>query len=104
VSEGLREAQNFAVTNSNAEQTKLAMAECDDEFEKLRNCGIWAWPLLSIHDQIIAEVEEDYAETVGDMMSSVFERVMDDRETGERLWRVPIRSDCEILDRWKSKD
>ncbi len=104
VSEGLREAQNFAVTASNAEQTKLAMAECEEEFERLLCVSIWVWPLLSIHDQVIAEAEEDYAEQVGEMMVNVFEHVMDDRETGERRWRVPIASDCEVLERWKAMD
>lgn len=103
-SEGLREAQNFAVTASNAEQTKLAMAECEEGFEQLLSSGIWVWPLLSIHDQVIAEVEEDYAEPVYEQMVSVFEHVQDDRETGERLWRCPIKSDGEVLDRWKNKD
>lgn len=104
VSEGLREAQNFAVTNANAEQTKLVMAECDELFNQLRESGIWAWPLLSIHDQIIAEVENNYAESVGGMMASIFKNVMVDRETGESLWRVDMESDCEVLDRWKAKD
>jgi len=102
--EGLREGQNFPVTSSNAEQTKLAMAELEVEFDRLRSSGVWCWPLLSIHDQEIAEVEEDYAEPIGGLMTSVFEHVMDDRQTGERLWRCPIKSDCEILDRWKAKD
>ena len=104
VQEGLREAQNFAVTASNAEQTKLAMAECEDRFETLRDASIRVEALLSIHDQIIAEVEEDYAEAVGDTITQVFDGVMDDKETGERLWRTPIKSDCEILDRWKAKE
>lgn len=104
VHEGLREAQNFAVTASNAEQTKLAMAECEELFEQIRDAGIWCEGLLSIHDQIIAEVETGYADAVGDQIVSIFEHVMDDRETGERLWRVPIRSDCEILERWRAKD
>jgi len=104
VEEGLREAQNFAITASNAEQTKLAMAECEELFTDLMNCGVWVWPLLSIHDQVIAEVEEEYAEAVGDQIKDIFEHVMDDRETGERLWRCPIKSDCEVLERWKNKD
>ena len=102
--EGCREAQNFAVTSSNAEQTKLAMAELEQEFNRLAACGVWVWPLLSIHDQEIAEVGEEHAELVGGLMTSVFEHVMDDRQTGERLWRCPIKSDCEVLDRWKAKD
>jgi DNA polymerase I len=104
VHEGLREAQNFAVTASNAEQTKLAMAECEELFTTLLAAGVWVWPLLSIHDQIIAEVEEYWAGHVGGDIVRIFEHVMDDRETGERLWRCPIKSDCEILDRWKSKE
>jgi DNA polymerase I-like protein with 3'-5' exonuclease and polymerase domains len=92
------------VTASNAEQTKLAMAECEEEFARIRSCGVYCEGLLSIHDQVIAEVEEEYAEYVGDLMVRVFESVMDDRETGERLWRTPIKSDCEILERWKSKE
>ena len=102
--EGLREAQNFAVTACNAEQTKLAMAECEEKFEQVRDCGVYCEGLLSIHDQIIAEVDEEYADQVGEAMVFVFEHVMDDRETGERLWRVPIKSDCEILERWKAKE
>jgi DNA polymerase-1 len=104
VSEGLREAQNFAVTASNAEQTKLAMAECEDEFEVLRANDVYCEALLSVHDQIIAEVEEDYAASVGSLMQYVFDHVMDDRQTGVRLWRTPIESDCEILERWKEKE
>jgi DNA polymerase-1 len=102
--ESLREAQNFPVTSSNAEQTKLAMAECEEKFEQVRDCGVYCEGLLSIHDQIIAEVDEEYADQVGEAMVDVFEHVMDDRETGERLWRVPIKSDCEILERWKAKE
>lgn len=104
VQEGLREAQNFAVTSSNAEQTKLAMAECENFFETLRSSGVWVESLLSIHDQIIAEVEEKNAAALGADMRQIFEGVMNDRDSGKRLWRVPIQSDCEILERWKAKD
>lgn len=100
VAEGLREAQNFAVTNANAEQTKLAHLECEEHFADMRQF-MYAELLLSIHDQLIAEVEEDCAEVAGEDMTAVFEHVMDDRKTGESLWRCPIKSDCEILDRWK---
>lgn len=103
-SEGLREAQNFAVTSSNAEQTKLAMAECEEFFERMRQADYDCEALLSIHDQIIAEVNEDVAEEVGGVVANIFAHVMDDRETGECLWRCPISSDCEVLERWKNKE
>ena len=101
VHEGLREAQNFSVTSSNAEQTKLAMAECEELFLE---SGVWSWPLLSIHDQVIAEVEEDYADVIGDEMVRIFEECMVDRQTGKDLWRCPIKAECEILERWKAKE
>ena len=104
VSEGLREAQNHAITASNAEQTKLVMAETEDTFDTFRGTGLHCEALLSIHDQIVAEVDEDYADAVGACMVGIFEHVMDDRDTGERLWRVPIRADCEVLRRWKDKE
>lgn len=103
-SEGLREAQNFSVTSSNAEQTKLAMAECEDLFQTFRDAGYHCEGLISIHDQIIAEADQDIADLVGAAMVDVFESVMDDKQTGERLWRTPIKSDCEILERWKAKE
>lgn len=104
VHEGLREAQNFSVTSSNAEQTKLAMAECEDRFQFFRDEGYYCEALLSIHDQVIAECDEEISDLVGAEMVDVFESVMDDKQTGERLWRTPIKSDCEILERWKAKE
>jgi hypothetical protein len=80
------------------------MAECEDFYTQMRDASVWCEALLSIHDQIIAEVEEDYADLVGAEMVRIFEGVMNDRDTGERLWRCPIKSDCEILTRWKAKD
>ena len=103
-SEGMREAQNFSVTSSNAEQTKLAMAECEDVFSTFRSSGYYCEALLSIHDQVIAECDEEIADLVGSEMLRIFEEVMNDRETGESLWRCVIKGDCEILERWKSKD
>jgi uracil-DNA glycosylase family 4 len=104
VEEGLREAQNFAVTNSNAEQTKLAMAECESEFEIVRENGVYCEALLSIHDQVITEVDEAYADFIGSRMTYIFEHVMDDRVTKKRMWRCLIKADCDILDRWHAKE
>jgi DNA polymerase-1 len=101
-SEGLREAQNFAVTSSNAEQIKLIMAASEEFFDNLRMAGIYCEALLSIHDQLIVEVDEYYAEMVNDNLEPLFNGVMDDYSTGERYWRCPITSDGEVLKQWKT--
>jgi len=64
---------------------------------------VWCWPLVSIHDQLIFEVEEDAAQEVDSLMKWRFNSVMDDIDTGERLFRVPIGCDGEIMERWKKE-
>ena len=77
------------------------MAECQDCYHAIQDDGFWVWPLLTIHDQLVVEVEEDICEAVRDLNSSIFSQVMIDRETGRNLWRVPIKSDGQIMSRWE---
>jgi DNA polymerase-1 len=100
--EGFREAQNFAVTSSNAEQIKLIMAQSEEFFAMLRDSGIYCEALLSIHDQLIVEIDSKYADMVNEQLENVFNDVMNDRDTGECYWRCPIASDGEVLERWKT--
>ncbi len=98
--EGLRQSQNMPVTSSAAGHLKLVMGELEEEFVRIYDGGTYVWPLLPVHDQIIAEVQEESAECIGTVMTDVFENVMVDKQTGNNLWRTPIKSDCEILERW----
>jgi DNA polymerase-1 len=102
-SAGLRQAGNMPIQSMSAGQIKLAMAECEAAFNIYLDSDIWVWPLLTIHDQIIAEVEEGWAEEVKMNMTMIFDGVMNDRQTDECLSRVPIKSDGEIMDRWKKE-
>jgi DNA polymerase-1 len=104
-SAGLRQAGNMGIQATSAGQTKLVMGQLDEDFTNIYSDGYgpWVWPLLTIHDQLVVEAEEDEAETVRDIMMDRFTHVMDDIETGESLWTVPIKSDGEILDRWKKE-
>lgn len=99
--EGERAAGNHPIQNCNAEQTKLAQIELEDALLALSESRIWAWPLLPVHDQIICEVEEDYADMALDVTKAIFEDVMRDKDTGEYLWRVAIKADGEVMDAWK---
>jgi DNA polymerase-1 len=93
---GIRQAGNMPIQSVSAGQTKLAMGELDELLEPLEN-NRSIWPLLSIHDQLIYEADEDVAEELKEIMISVFAGVMN----GE--WSVPIDADGEIMDRWKKE-
>lgn len=103
VSAGIRQAGNFPIQDLAATQLKLAMAECEDIFVGLLGRGMWVWPELPVHDQLITEVEEESAEEVGDLCREVFRGVMLNPETGEDYSRVPIEADVEVMDRWKKE-
>ena len=79
-SAGIRQAGNMPIQGCNADQIKLAMGELEQELEGLYRRGIYCWPLVPIHDQIIDECEESAADLVGSLMSYIFSRVMHDRQ------------------------
>ncbi len=97
---GIRQAGNVKDQGSCADLTRLAMASVDDRLEQLLAEGYWCWPLLTVHDELIVEAEEDVAEAVQMMIQSEMDNVMTDRQTGRNLCRVPIRSEGGILERW----
>jgi len=96
VEAGLRQAGNHRIQGTAATLMKLTMIE----MTQIQN-EIWdpahfdAEPLMTIHDELIYEVDEDEAETVGKTIS----RVMD----GCVELRVPVRSDWKVGKRWKKE-
>lgn len=102
-SQGLRQAGNMPIQSTSAGQTKLAMGALEEDFTNIYSdgAGPWVWPLLTIHDQLICEADEDIAEEIRDLQMYRFSTVMDDEATGEHLFRVPVKSDGEILERWR---
>ena len=100
---GLRQAQNMPVTASAAGKLKLAMGRLDELLEELYASGVWCWPLLTIHDAIMSEVEEEAAEEVLDLSGVAMDECMTDQDTGEHRFRVLIKSDGEIMERWKKE-
>lgn len=107
-SEGLRNSQNFPVTSLAAGQLKLGMGRADAMLQQIYDCGTWCWPLLTIHDAIMVEVEEEAGEDVMEGLGCAMDQCMTDQETGEHRFRVPIKSDGEIIEpdetglsRWK---
>ncbi len=99
-SAGLRQAGNMPVQASGAGLMKLAMGEGDVELQRILDMGIWVWPLLTIHDELIVEAEEDYAESTCSIMGEIMDAVTTDKKTGKNLCRVPILSDGHPMERW----
>ena len=80
---------------------KLAIAEIQAEvIEPFRREGVECWPLMTVHDEMLVEVEDGYGETVKLMMEEVMSRVMTDKTTGEELCLVPIKADGKVMTRW----
>lgn len=99
---GIRQAGNVKIQGTaTGGLTKLACAAIDDRLEHIRDAGYWAWPILPIHDEIIVEAEEKVADAVQEMMADEMDGVMDDRQTGRCLSRVPIQSEGHTIDKWK---
>lgn len=98
---GLRQAANMPVQGTVADMCKLVMAEVDPMLDEIRNSGVWVWPLMQIHDELLFEVQEGYGEMVKEMVVDRMQNVLTDRESGERLCRIPITADGHTMKRWE---
>lgn len=87
---GIRQACNMPVQSGAQGLIKLAMAELHDAFNEIRDTGVEE--LMQVHDELLVEVNEKYAEGVGELMKNVMENVC--------TLRVPIEADVEIKERW----
>lgn len=92
VAEALREAGNMPIQASSAGLTKYTMALMDERDRTLYIDGLNFNPLLTIHDEVIYEAEEEIAEdllalNLG-LMSSAIEL------------RVPVAADGKVKERW----
>jgi DNA polymerase-1 len=99
---GIRQAGNFPDQGSCAGLMRLAMGSVEEGLLQLLENGLWCWPLVTVHDQLIVETDEgDAADVTLEMMTEKFDNVMNDVDTHERLFRLPIKSDGEIIERWQ---
>ncbi len=99
---GLRQAQNMPVTAFAAELMKLAIAETQLWIEtEVRPQGIQCQCLITVHDSLLIEVEEEWAEVVKEYVEGVFARVLVDKDTGVDYCSVPILAEGKIMERWE---
>lgn len=99
---GLRQAGNMPIQSTAAGLNKIGMAEVQHTLiERLRAEGIYCWPMVTVHDELIIEVEQGYGDLVRYEMERIFSEVMRDRDTGEYMCAVPIKADGKVMSRWE---
>lgn len=102
VAAGLRQAGNHPIQAPDSGVMRLALAEWYDTIiVPVRKEGIRIWPLMTVHDEGLVAVDEEYGEIVKAAMIAVAERVLTDRQTGQNMCRVPIRADGKVMKRWE---
>lgn len=92
VSGALREGGNLPIQGSACGFLKLAMAEVYDVLEREGLLGDVVYPLLPVHDEIVAECRADMAEEVGQLIAYIFERVVQ--------LVVPIKAGIATAENW----
>lgn len=102
VQAGLRQAGNNPIQRGAAGVFKLGMIRTQAMFDRLEaDHGIRVDPLLPIHDELIVEVDEEWAEEVGVWQGHEMAEALRDMESGEYCCRVPIGVDGKTSERWE---
>jgi DNA polymerase-1 len=97
---GLRQAGNLPIQAAAAGVMKIGMARVERVLEGIRASGIYAEALLPVHDELLIEVDAEWAEEVEEVCRWEMERALVDDQTGELRCRVPIKTEGSIMTRW----
>ena len=91
-----RQAVSSVIQGSAADLFKLGMIQAHNRLQE----APWEGHLLMmVHDELVAEVPEEYAEDGLDLIKSSMEDVVNPM-TGEPLLSVPVVADAKIVERW----
>lgn len=105
VAAGLRQCGNMKIQGTGSDMLKLAQAELQDWIEAvLRPNDVWCQPVNEVHDELIYEVEEGIGKYVLRHAVEIMSRVMVEKSgkhAGRDLFRVPIKAEGHISQRWE---
>ncbi len=96
---GLRQAGNLPIQAAAAGVMKIGMARVERVLEGIRASGIYAEALLPVHDELLIEVDAEWAEEVEEVCRWEMEQALVD-ESGELRCRVPIKTEGSIMTHW----
>jgi len=97
---GVRQAGNHKIQGYSADLMKLGLAELKHEIDIMSANGMNAYPISTVYDEILVEVEEDYAEYFQQVQGQVMDNVLVDKDTGVLHSKVPIKSDGKLMECW----
>ena len=91
-----RQAVSVTVSGSAADLFKVVMINC---FNQLKKQPWEGHILMTVHDELVVEVPEEYAEEGLRLVKTVMEDVKNPF-TGEEMLSVPIVADAKVVSRW----
>lgn len=100
IAAGLRQAGNNPIQRGAAGVMKIGMARVERRFEEMRADGMWVEALLPIHDELITQVDEEWADEVKVIVESEMAKAMVDEDTKELRCRVPVLTEAKTMSRW----
>lgn len=102
---GLRQAGNMPIQGSAAGVFKIGAARVEERFELIRSQGVEVEALLPIHDELLIEVEREWADEVKEMAVECMAGALDREDTGECACRVPVKVDGKVMTngRWEKE-
>lgn len=101
VAAGLRQAGNMPIQGFAADIMRLGMGIVEHEWEQLRADGVEVEALMTIHDEILSEVEEDWADGLAVVQPELMKRALVDEETGVEQCLVQIEAEGKCMERWE---
>ena len=90
-----RQCLNAKIQGSSADVMKVTMVEIANH-PRLQEIG--ARPLITVHDEVILEVDKEFALETADLLETVMKQV------GERMVGICMKCDVEICDVWSGDD
>jgi DNA polymerase-1 len=103
---GLRQGGNMPIQGNAADTMKIGMARTEQALEVWRSRGVYAEALLAVHDELIIEADEDWAEEVLADVEEAMGRALEDtekEEDGGFRFRVPLLADGKTMERWEKE-
>ncbi len=88
-----RQGKNTPIQGTSADMVKYALVYI---YDKIKEGGFEAWPIHTVHDEVVVEVREDQAEEVRDMVEKQMIRA-----AKVLLKKVPVKVDAKVGDVWE---
>jgi len=88
-----RQGKNTPIQGTSADMVKYALVYI---YDKIKEGGFEAWPIHTVHDEVVVEVREDQAQEVRDMVEKQMIRA-----AKVLLKKVPVKVDAKVSDVWE---